>query len=87
LTDQRLHGKFRQGDVRWDKTPKPITQIYLRPNQPPMYKIGDNKNVAYTKNQLQIVPVNEIKPSAKLQEKFIINKLIALRKATKFILM
>jgi hypothetical protein len=76
LTGQRLHGKFRQGDIRWNQKPQPITQIYLRPANPPMYKVGNNPNVAYTKNQLQVVKTNEAKPSVKLQERFVINKLV-----------
>ena len=76
LTGSRLFGKFREGDVRWTKEPKQITQLYLRPNQPPMYKVGNNGNVAYTKNQLQVVDKNEIKPNINLQQKWIINKLI-----------
>lgn len=76
LTNARLHGKFRMGDVRWTKDPKPITQIYLRPDEPPMYKVGTNANVAYTKNQLQVVKGNETKPSINLQTKFNVDRLI-----------
>ncbi len=34
---KRLHGSFRKGDIRWTKQPQPVTQVYLRPDQPPMY--------------------------------------------------
>ena len=76
LTGHRLFGGFRQGDLRWTKTPKPISQIYLRPDQPPMYKVGENKNVAYTKNQLSPVKANEIRPNINLQERHLVDKLI-----------
>jgi hypothetical protein len=74
--NRRLHGKFRVGDIRWSREVRPVTQIYLRPDQPPMYKVGDNGNVAYTKNQLQIVKDNEVKPSNKVQKKFEVEKII-----------
>jgi hypothetical protein len=32
LNNERLHGKFRAGDIRWTKQEKPITKVYLRPN-------------------------------------------------------
>jgi hypothetical protein len=46
------------------KKTEPITQLYLRPDQPPMYQVNHNENVAYTKNQLQVVKPDEVKPSA-----------------------
>lgn len=76
LNNTRLYGKFRMGDVRWTKDPKPISQIYLRPDEPPMYKVGTNDNVAYTKNQLQVVKANEIRPNINLQTKFNVDRLI-----------
>jgi hypothetical protein len=75
LQSSKLHGKFRAGDIRWNKTPHPITTFFLRPNQPPMYQVNNNNNVAYTRNQLQIVK-DEIQPSSKLQQKFIISKIL-----------
>ena len=77
FTGRRLHGGFREGDIRWTKTVNPITQIYLRPDQPPMYKVGENGNVAYTKNQLQLVHANEVRPSVNLQEKHVVEKLVS----------
>ena len=79
-SEKRLHGKFRIGDIRWTKQPQPITQLFLRPDQPPMYQVNHNDNVAYTKNQLQVVKPDEVKPSAKLQHKYTIDKLIGKKK-------
>ena len=76
LNNKKLFGKFRLGDVRWTKDPKPITQIYFRPDAPPMYKVGTNDNVAYTKNQLQVVKENETRPNVNLQTKFNVDRLI-----------
>jgi hypothetical protein len=76
-TDNRtLHGKFRAGDIRWTREVHTITQFYLRPDQPPMYQVDDNTNVAYTKYQLQVVDENEKKPNISAQKKYLIDKLI-----------
>ena len=76
LTNHRLYGGFRQGDVRWTKTTKPITQIFLRPDFPPMYQVGGNDNVAFTKNQLQVVKPNEVRPNPQLQERHLVDRLL-----------
>ena len=56
------HGtKFRSGDIRWDKQTHDIEYVLLKPNQPPMYMVDGIDNVAYTKNQLQVVTPNEQK--------------------------
>ena len=71
----KLHGKFRSGDIRWNRTIRIISEVLLGPNSPPMYLLEninkhDTTNIhpfdtsaAYTKNQLQLVKNNEIKPS------------------------
>jgi hypothetical protein len=61
---KRLHGKFRTGDIRWTKEIHTITQFYLRPDQPVLYQVDNNKKVAYTKYQLQVVNNNEEKPKS-----------------------
>jgi hypothetical protein len=73
---ERLHGKFRAGDIRWSKTIHKITQIYLRPDQPPMYQLDNDKQVAYTKYQLQVVKDDEVLPSTEGQKKFAIKRLL-----------
>jgi len=73
VTGKRLHGKFRSSDIRWNPAERVIKQVLLKPNQPPLYLLDGNFNgierVAYTKNQLQVIPPNEIKPSANIIRK------------------
>ena len=76
IDDKALSGKFRAGDIRWTKTTHTITQIYLRPAQPPMYQLDNNKRVAYTKYQLQVVKDNELPPSTLSQHKWNVKKLL-----------
>jgi hypothetical protein len=76
VDDKKLHGSFRAGDIRWSKTIHKITQIYLRPAQPPMYQIDNDTNVAYTKYQLQVVKDNEVTPSVTSQNLFVVKKLL-----------
>lgn len=66
VASKRLHGKFRLGDIHWENKVRKVTQVYLRPDFPPMYEIYDDENVAYTRNQLQPVKSNEKKPPKKL---------------------
>lgn len=81
IRGDRLHGKFRQGDIRWDKQVKTVSDIYLRPGQPPMYQVQvpnkpPNTNVAYTKAQLQVVQENEQLPGQHLLEKHTVEALL-----------
>lgn len=76
IDEKTLSGKFRAGDIRWTKSVHKITQIYLRPGQPPMYQVDNDKRVAYTKYQLQVVKENEIRPTTQSQNKYNIEKLI-----------
>jgi hypothetical protein len=73
---ERLYGKFRAGDIRWENKIRHITRLYLRPGGVPMYQVDDVDQVAYTKNQLQVVQADENKPTNKSQKKFIIKKLL-----------
>jgi hypothetical protein len=59
---QKLHGKFRSTDVRWDVTERTVEQIRLRPGFPPMYNISGIPDAAYTKNQLQVIDDDEQYP-------------------------
>lgn len=72
----KLHGTFRKGDLRWDKTPRKIEMLSLRPNQPPMYLISGVPNVAYTKEQLQVIDKNEKQPPKEAIDKYIIENII-----------
>jgi hypothetical protein len=64
----KLHGRFRTGDIRWDPRIRTIKKLILSPEQPPMYlldgphgRLGVSR-CAYTRKQLQIVPDNENPP-------------------------
>jgi len=65
LTKKKIGSKFRETDIRWSLGDHVVTRILLKPNQPPMYIIDSNPNVAYTKDQLQIVQPNEVLPDKK----------------------
>ena len=39
----KLHGKFRAGDVRWSKQVDTITDYFLRPGQPSTFTKGGAK--------------------------------------------
>ncbi len=64
VTKKKLHGSFRAGDIRWNPKIQKISDILLFPNQVPLYVVDDNKNINYTKAELQIVNPNEIKPKS-----------------------
>jgi hypothetical protein len=52
--EKRQHGKFRTGDIRWNKQPKTIEWIVLKPNSPPMYRVAGEK-ILRTRQQLQVI--------------------------------
>ncbi|GET54184.1 DDE-type integrase/transposase/recombinase [Rhizophagus irregularis DAOM 181602=DAOM 197198] len=64
----KLHGKFRTGDIRWNPNIRVIKKMILSPEQPPTYlldgphgRLGVSR-CAYTRKELQIVPENEYPP-------------------------
>ncbi|GET54513.1 chromobox protein homolog 5-like [Rhizophagus irregularis DAOM 181602=DAOM 197198] len=64
----KLHGKFRTGDIRWNPNIRVIKKMILSPEQPPTYlldgphgRLGVSR-CAYTQKELQIVPENEHPP-------------------------
>ncbi|GBC17365.2 chromobox protein homolog 5-like [Rhizophagus irregularis DAOM 181602=DAOM 197198] len=64
----KLHGKFRTGDIRWNPNIRVIKKMILSPEQPPTYlldgphgRLGVSR-CAYTRKELQIVPENEHPP-------------------------
>ena len=76
---EKLHGIFRKGDIRWENVVREIDSFYLRPHQPPLYILKDIDNVAYTRNQLQLVHENEepvILANEKHEGKFEIEKIL-----------
>lgn len=68
ITGNKLHGKFRKSDTRWNPTVREIKEVLLKPGFPPLYllngHVGDHEvePIGYTKNQLQIIPENEQLP-------------------------
>ncbi|GBC21605.2 DDE-type integrase/transposase/recombinase [Rhizophagus irregularis DAOM 181602=DAOM 197198] len=64
----KLHGKFRTGDIRWNPNIRVIKKMILSPEQPPTYlldgphgRLGVSR-CAYTRKELQIVPEIEYPP-------------------------
>lgn len=61
----KLPGRFRSADIRFDPKIRTIKRILVNPGEPIMYLLdgheieGDTGNVAYTKNQLQRVDEKE----------------------------
>jgi hypothetical protein len=76
----KQHGNFRKGDIRWENKTREIEQLSLRPNQPPMYIIDGIDNVAYTKEQLQVVPEKELPPKEQSITHYIVEKILDKRK-------
>ena len=52
LSGKRLHGTFRETDVRWSLQPHIITMSIVQPGSPARYYLDNNNTVAYTKSQL-----------------------------------
>lgn len=79
-TGQKLHGKFRAGDVRMEAEPTQIKQILLRPAQPVMYITERYPHTSYLAEQLQIVPDDENDPPESLIKRFVVERLIRRKK-------
>ena len=79
---EKLHGKFRASDIRWEPKIRKIKHILLHPEQPPMYLIT-GKTAVYTKCELQVVPENENPPPPSIirgnPEHYIAEKIIKKR--------
>ncbi|GBC39593.1 chromobox protein homolog 5-like [Rhizophagus irregularis DAOM 181602=DAOM 197198] len=64
----KLHGKFRTGDIRWNPNIRVIKKMILSPEQPPTYLLDGPhgrlsvSRCAYTRKELQVVPENERPP-------------------------
>lgn len=70
LTKQRLNGKFRSSDFRWDSIIRTVTEVIIKPNSPILYLVSGIPHVAYTRNQLQRVSNNEKGPKKEILELF-----------------
>jgi Chromo (CHRromatin Organisation MOdifier) domain len=89
ITKKKIGSKFRETDIRWSPEEHKVTRILLKPNQTATYIIDNNPNVAYRKDQLQIIQPNEIMPNKKAirpltkkkgKDVYIIDKIIKKRK-------
>lgn len=58
----RLHGKFRSTDIRWDPVVHEITNVILSPAEPVMYSVDGYEHTAFTRNNLQVVSKDEVYP-------------------------
>ena len=86
---EKLHGKFRTGDIRWDPEIRVIKKLMLSPEQPPTYLVNGPhgrlgvSRCAYTRKQLQVVPDNENPPPDSVirgkPDKFIPEKILKQR--------
>ena len=71
INDKRVYGKFRVTDIRWNREPRTIMRVLIKPAYPIMYLLDDSKDktkeerVARTRKQLQLIPDKEIYPNAK----------------------
>ena len=75
ITGNKLFGKgFRSGDIRWNPAIRTVKYLSLKPDQVPMYFLDGDvgllkiEPVGYTRNQLQLVSDNEIKPNKPILE-------------------
>lgn len=55
VTNEKLHGNFRAGDIRFSKEIYEIEKIILTPNQPVSYLVSRIKNRSFLSNQLLVI--------------------------------
>lgn len=86
--NKKLHGKFRDSDIRFTTQVYKIIDIHIDPHQPVLYTINKpvkaHQFVAYTRNQLQVVKDSEQAPPGrkvlhKEPKQYVIQKLIKKR--------
>ena len=79
-TGKRLHGGFRKGDQRWEKTVRTIVKVVIKAGSSVLYKVsGDDmtaKRALYPREQLQIVKSDEQLPPSTVQRKWIVEKIL-----------
>ena len=76
INDNKLHGTFRAGDIRWTPEIHTITNIIMLPNQPILYTVDNTMSPAYGRNELQIVIADTENPMDLLDDEPDGNKLI-----------
>ena len=61
----KLHGRFRSADIRFDPKIRTVKRVLVNPGEPIMYLLdgkgmkGGVEPIAYTKNQLQAIRIDE----------------------------
>jgi len=90
ITNKVLPGKFRSTDLRWNPKVRIIKDMLIKPDSPPLYlldgDVGKRKvePVAYTKNQLQVIPENEQYPTKEVirgkPSKYVVDKILGKKK-------
>lgn len=58
--NNRLHGGFRNGDIRWEKDVTEIVNIVVSPNQPIRYLVKKYNNVSFIRKELLLASESEI---------------------------
>lgn len=85
--EQKLYGRFRKSDIRWDQKIRTVKEVLIKPGFPPLYLLDGNIGlrktdaIPRTKQQLQLVNPNEIAPDGKSiiagnPKKFVVDKLL-----------
>lgn len=72
----KLYGKFRAGDLRFDKTTRTIEKLSLKPGSPPLYTVSGIGNALYTREQLQLVDKDETLPNESSRRKWTVEKIL-----------
>lgn len=83
---EKLHGRFRASDQRFDFLPYTVTDVIIVPNQSILYVLNENYHTVYARDQLQIIPKNENMPALKEPEKAVekpVEKVVAKKVAKK----
>ena len=92
IVGNRLSGRFRTGDIRWDPKIRTVKYFFTKPNEPIMYFLDGDDNhhlqiesVGYTRNQLQKVStqereVDEEQPLFQNEEYYEIQKILDRKK-------
>jgi hypothetical protein len=76
MNNEKLFGRWRSTDYRWDQKISTVTSVYMAPDSPVLYQLDNNDQVGLTKNQLQLVDDNEQLPERVADEKYVIEKLV-----------
>ena len=81
LLGQKLSGKFRKSDIRWNPKIYTIETFHIIPEQPILYNVNELKYVRFTRPQLQVVNTEELLPPVSVLRKFKVETI--LKKAKK----